>query len=142
MMNTIFNGYDDSIKEAFRNMSGIVDEWNLTTQKKVRDTLSGAFERGGSDAVTALQEFFNKNSHLTEEEMAKIADASNKIDWTSSGAMNEFQNILYDLFSPKGSKEEPDFQPANEAAIARTAVRAINFFFIFMDTYNTKLYNY
>ena len=32
-----------------------------------------------------------------------------------------FQNILYDLFSPKGSKEEPDFQPANEAAAAIAA---------------------
>ena len=32
-----------------------------------------------------------------------------------------FQNMLYDLFEPKGSKDEPDFQPANEAAAAIAA---------------------
>lgn len=84
-------GLNANVAEAFNGLN--LDEYSLEAKKKIADSLTAAFEKGGKAGSDALASIIETGS-FNEHEIGKIADAMSEIDWTSSGSINELEKKL------------------------------------------------
>ena len=95
-------GLNQSVQNAFNEIGQgkngkFFDDLSLATQKSIANGLQNAFKNGGSKAIAALRDFYNNLGDVTEEDLSKISQAATNIDWTTSGAMLDFKNLLKDI---------------------------------------------
>ena len=84
-------GLNANVAGAFNGLN--LDEYSLEAKKKIADSLTAAFEKGGKAGSDALASIIETGS-FNEHEIGKIADAMSEIDWTSSGSINELEKKL------------------------------------------------
>lgn len=93
-------GFSDSARKAFNSLKQeeFTKDWSLATQKAVAGSFEEAFKKSGPTAVSALKNLYSDiGGSLTEEDLQALTSVANKIDWSSSSAIMEFNNQLKDL---------------------------------------------
>lgn len=93
-------GFSDSARKAFNSLKQeeFTKDWSLATQKAVAGSFEEAFKKSGPTAVSALKSLYSDiGGSMTEEDLQALTSVANKIDWSSSSAIMEFNNQLKDL---------------------------------------------
>ena len=87
-LENIGKGMAEIVKKAFTEEGGnIGQEYSLSMQKSLADSLQYVFSKAGSEGVNALKEVV-KNANLSEEDLGKVTSIVNSIDWKMDGALN------------------------------------------------------